>query len=182
MSATLLLFTSSPIPRAGSQHSSLSTQSIQNGVLLVPDVACTPTETTKTTNLPIPTSLPSDPPPPTASKPPDLSFFVDPQVEEVAAQYASPPFFGRTFSHARPTRTPSNATHEIRTQRLSRPVPAARRKRRIEERISAESTEKNNPPQDLLIIERVDHFPFPSYPADVFQKSEGWIETPQNCG
>jgi hypothetical protein len=43
--------------------------------------------TMETTKLPIPTPLPSDPPPPTAFKHPCFSFSVDPQSEEASTQH-----------------------------------------------------------------------------------------------
>ena len=46
---------------------------------------------------------------------------------------------------------------------------------------AAERTQKKNPAQYLLTIEQMveNDYPVPSYLADVFTKSEGWIETPQ---
>jgi hypothetical protein len=50
-----------------------------------------------------------------------------------------------------------------------------------QEHISAERTQNKNPAQYLLTIEQMVEYdyPVPSYLADVFQKPEGWIDTPQ---
>jgi len=46
---------------------------------------------------------------------------------------------------------------------------------------TAERTAKKDPSQHLLTVEQMveNDYPVPSYLADVFQKSDGWIETPQ---
>jgi RNA exonuclease 1 len=46
---------------------------------------------------------------------------------------------------------------------------------------AAEGTKNKNPAQHLLSVEQMveNDYPVPSYLADVFQKPEGWIETPQ---
>lgn len=45
---------------------------------------------------------------------------------------------------------------------------------------AAEKT-KSDPSQYLLTLEQMieNDYPIPSYMADVFQKPEGWVETPQ---
>jgi RNA exonuclease 1 len=162
-----------------------------------------PTSATKNPNLPIPIPLPSDTPPPTASEPPDLPSSVDPHSEEAAALYGGVPFITRTFSHACPTRAPGDATrmHSVLNTFFQTPVSGEEKKRRIQERVSgscpltlslssslqsltcsaAERTQKKSPTQYLLTVEQMveNDYPVPAYLADVFQKSEGWIETPQ---
>ena len=46
---------------------------------------------------------------------------------------------------------------------------------------SGERTQNKDPAQYLLTTEQMveNDYPVPSYLADVFQKPEGWIETPQ---
>ncbi|KAN0141756.1 hypothetical protein V8E53_000218 [Lactarius tabidus] len=146
-------------------------------VLLVPGLTSTvlslpplPTSATKNSNLPIPIPLPSDSPPPAVSDPPDLPSNVDPNSEEAAALYGGVPIITRTFSHACPTRAPGDT-----------PVSGEEKKRRIQERVSAERTQKKSPTQYLLTVEQMveNDYPVPAYLVDVFQKSEGWIETAQ---
>ncbi|KAI9434729.1 hypothetical protein H4582DRAFT_1881782 [Lactarius indigo] len=168
-----------------------NTQSIQKlVVLLIPGLTSTvlslpppPTSATKNPNLPIPIPLPSDPPPPSPSKPPDLPSSIDPHSEEAAALYGGVPFITSTFSHACPTRAPGDSTrmHSVLNTFFQTPVSGEEKKRRIQERISAERTQKKDPAQYLLTVEQMveNDYPVPSYLADVFTKSEGWIETPQ---
>ncbi|KAH9061888.1 hypothetical protein EDB87DRAFT_383981 [Lactarius vividus] len=168
-----------------------NTQSIQKlVVLLIPGLTSTvlslpplPTSATENPHLPIPIPLPSDPPPPSPSKPPDLPSSVDSQSEEAAALYGGVPFIARTFSHACPTRAPGDTTrmHSVLNTFFQTPVSGEEKKRRLQERISAERTQKKNPAQYILTTEQMveNDYPVPSYLADVFTKSEGWIETPQ---
>ncbi|KAH8999593.1 hypothetical protein EDB86DRAFT_2908694 [Lactarius hatsudake] len=168
-----------------------NTQSIQKlVVLLIPGLTSTvlslpplPTSATENPNLPIPIPLPSDPPPPTPSKPPDIPSSVDSHSEEAAALYGGVPFIARTFSHACPTRAPGDTTrmHSVLNTFFQTPVSGEEKKRRLQERISAERTQKKNPAQYILTTEQMveNDYPVPSYIADVFTKSEGWIETPQ---
>ncbi|KAN0141760.1 hypothetical protein V8E53_000222 [Lactarius tabidus] len=159
-------------------------------VILAPGLTSTalslpplPTPATKNPNLPIPIPLPSDPPPPAVSDPPDLPSNVDPNSEEAAALYGGVPFITRTFSHACPTRAPGDATHmhSVLNTFFQTPVSGEEKKRRIQERVSAELTQKKSPTQYLLTVEQMveNDYPVPAYLVDVFQKSEGWIETPQ---
>ncbi|KAH9055829.1 hypothetical protein EDB83DRAFT_2293073 [Lactarius deliciosus] len=168
-----------------------NTQSIQKlVVLLIPGLTSTvlslpplPTSATENPNLPIPIPLLSDAPPPTPSKPPDLPSSVDSHSEEAAAIYGGVPFIARTFSHACPTRAPGDTTrmHSVLNTFFQTPVSGEEKKRRLQERISAERTQKKNPAQYILTTEQMveNDYPVPSYIADVFTKSEGWIETPQ---
>ncbi|KAH9025150.1 ribonuclease H-like protein [Lactarius hengduanensis] len=168
-----------------------NTQSIQKLiVLLIPGLTSTvlslpplPTSATENPNLPIPIPLLSDPPPPTPSKPPDLPSSVDSHSEEAAALYGGVPFIARTFSHACPTRAPGDTTrmHSVLNTFFQTPVSGEEKKRRLQERISAERTQKKSPAQYILTTEQMveNDYPVPSYLADVFTKSEGWIETPQ---
>jgi hypothetical protein len=97
-----------------------------------------PTSATKNPNLPIPIPLPSDPPPSTASEPPDLPASVEPNSEEAAALYGGVPFITRTFSHACPTRASGDATrmHSVLNTFFQTPVSGEEKMRRIQERIS----------------------------------------------
>ncbi|KAH9037515.1 hypothetical protein EDB85DRAFT_2072974 [Lactarius pseudohatsudake] len=168
-----------------------NTQSIQKLiVLLIPGLTSTvlslpplPTSATENPNLPIPIPLLSDPPPPTPSKPPDLPSSVDSHSEEAAALYGGVPFIARTFSHACPTRAPGDTTrmHSVLNTFFQTPVSGEEKKRRLQERISAERTQKKSPAQYILTTEQMveNDYPVPSYLADVFTKSEGWVETPQ---
>lgn len=47
--------------------------------------------------------------------------------------------------------------------------------------ITAERREEKNPTLYLLKLEQMieNDYPIPSYLADVFQKPEGWVETPE---
>ncbi|KAI9435894.1 hypothetical protein BJY52DRAFT_1207341 [Lactarius psammicola] len=162
-----------------------NTQSIQKlVVLLVPGLTSTvlslpplPTSATENPNLPIPIPRTLDPPPPTPSEPPDFSS-VDPHSEEATALYGSVPFIARTFSHACPTRVPDDTTriYSVLNTFYQTPVSGEVKKGRIQERIP-----KKEPAQYLLTVEKMveNDYPVPSYLADVFQKSEGWIEMPQ---
>ncbi|KAN0141687.1 hypothetical protein V8E53_000149 [Lactarius tabidus] len=152
-----------------------NTQSIQKLiVLLVTGLTSTvlslpplPTSATKNPNLPIPIPLPSDPPPPAVSETPDLPSNVDPDSEEAEALYGGVPFITRTFSHACPTHAPGVAT---RMHSVLNTFPGG-----------PERTQKKSPAQYLLTVAQMveNDYPVPAYLADVFQKSEGWIETPQ---
>ncbi|KAI9445645.1 hypothetical protein BJY52DRAFT_1206691 [Lactarius psammicola] len=156
-----------------------NTESIQKYVvLLISGLTSTvlslpplPTSAKENPILPIPIPHTLDPPPPTPSEPPDFSSSVDPHSEEAAALYGGVPFIARMFSHACPTRVPGDTTRIYST-----PVSGEEKKRRIQERIS-----EKEPAQYFLTIEQMveDDYPIPSYLADVIQKSEGWIETPQ---
>ncbi|KAN0141726.1 hypothetical protein V8E53_000188 [Lactarius tabidus] len=141
-----------------------NTQSIQKlVVLLVPGLTSTvlslpplPTSAMKNPNLPIPIPLPSGLPPPTVSEPPDLPFNVDPNSEEAATSYGGVPFITRTFSHAYPTRAPGDATrmHSVLNAFFQTSVSGEEKKRLIQERVSAERTQKKSPAQYLLTVER----------------------------
>lgn len=87
--------------------------------------------------------------------------------------------------------------HSVLNTFFQTPVSGEEKKRRIQERISGsclpspphsgrlytsgERTQNKNPAQYLLTTEQMveNDYPVPSYLADVFQKSEGWIELPQ---
>jgi RNA exonuclease 1 len=178
-------------------------------VLLVPGLTFTvlslpplPTSATENPNLPIAIPLPPDPV--TSSPPslPDLPSSVDPRSEEAAALYGGIPFIARTFSHACPTRAPGDANrmHSVLNTFFQAPVSGEEKKRRLQERIAgssstfnfffslvdithviAERVGKKDPAQYLLTVEQMidNEYPVPSYIADVFQKPDGWIETPQ---
>ncbi|KAI9432797.1 hypothetical protein H4582DRAFT_2083191 [Lactarius indigo] len=162
-----------PHHRAGSEYS------IQKlVVLLIPGLTSTvlslpppPPRLRRTLIYPYHTT-PSDPPPPSPSKPPDLPSSIDPHSEEAAALYGGVPFITSTFSHACPTRAPGDSTrmHSVLNTFFQTPVSGEEKKRRIQERISAERTQKKDPAQYLLTVEQMVENDYPVL---------RWIETPQ---
>ncbi|KAI0293180.1 hypothetical protein B0F90DRAFT_1670908 [Multifurca ochricompacta] len=159
-------------------------------VLLVPGLTSTvlslpplPTSATENPNLPIPIPLPSDSPPSTQPAPSDLPSSIDPRSEEAAALYGGVPFIARTFSHACPTFAPGDTIrmHSVLNTFFQAPVSGEEKKRRLQERIAAERTGNKDPSQYLLTVEQMieNDYPIPSYLADVFEKPDSWIETPQ---
>ncbi|KAH9958157.1 hypothetical protein BC827DRAFT_1362457 [Russula dissimulans] len=169
----------------------INPQSVQKVVvLLVPGLTSTvlslppiPTAATANPNVPISIPPPSDPPTPTPSIPADLPSSIDPRSEEAAALYGGIPFIARTFSHACPTRAPGDSfrMHSVLNTFFQAPVTGEEKKRRLQERIAAERTAKKDPSTYLLSTEQMieNDYPVPSYLADVFEKPDGWMETPQ---
>ncbi len=113
---------------------------IKNPVVLVPGLTSTvlslpplPTSATENPNLYIAIPLPSSPPSPVPSSPPDLPSSIDPRLEEAAALYGGIPFITRTFSHACPTRAPSdvNRMHTVLNTFFQVPVSGEEKKRRM---------------------------------------------------
>ncbi|KAF8143342.1 ribonuclease H [Mycena galopus ATCC 62051] len=92
------------------------------------------------------------------------------------------PFIASTFSHACPTRAPGDLTrmHSILTAFFQGPITAAELKKRVTTQ-NSERTREKDPAQYLLTLEQMleNEYPIPSYMADVFQKPDGWIETPE---
>ncbi|KAF8134342.1 hypothetical protein EV363DRAFT_1396762 [Boletus edulis] len=86
------------------------------------------------------------------------------------------PFIASTFSHACPTRAPGD-----QTRMYSVPVSSEEKKRRIEARIASERAFDKDPSLYLLTLQQMieNDYPIPSYMADVFEKPDGWVETPQ---
>ena len=116
------------------------------------------------------------------------------------------PFIGKTFSHACPTRAPGDQTrmHSVLSAFFQSPVSGEEKKRRILERVKcnvldvfyasfvlmcfvsvtfrvAEQAQEKTPMRYLLTQEQMieNDYPIPSYIADVFEKPEGWKETPK---
>ncbi|KAJ6493808.1 ribonuclease H [Mycena vulgaris] len=93
------------------------------------------------------------------------------------------PFIASTFSHACPTRAPGDQTrmHSILTAFFQGPITAAEMKKRTSNKDTTQRTREKDPAQYLLTLEQMveNEYPIPSYMADVFQKPEGWIETPE---
>lgn len=184
----------------GSQY----TQVIQKlVVLLVPGLTSKstvlslpllPTSATKNPSLPIlPIPLPSDPPRPTACNPPPPplpSISTPKRPRRCMAAFRSSHV---RFPHACPTRAPGDAIriHSVLNTHL---FPDTRRWRGENETdigvhfwfvsshlssllsftcTAAERSHNKSPVQYILTR------PFPSYLADVSQKPEGWMETPQ---
>ncbi|KAI9508061.1 hypothetical protein F5148DRAFT_1284472 [Russula earlei] len=166
-------------------------QSIQKlVVLLIPGLTSTvlslppiPTAATENPNVPISIPHPLDLPTSTLSAPADLPSTIGPRSEEAAALYGGIPFIARTFSHACPTRAPGDAfrMHSVLNTFFQAPVSGEEKKRRLQERIAAERTEKKDATRHVLTVEQMveNDYPVPSYLADVFKMPDGWIETPQ---
>ncbi|GJE92989.1 ribonuclease H-like protein [Phanerochaete sordida] len=93
------------------------------------------------------------------------------------------PFIAKTFSHACPTHAPGDQTrmHSVLSAFFQAPVSGEEKKRRILERVASERSQEKSPLRYLLTTEQMleNDYPVPSYIAETFQKSEGWVETPQ---
>ncbi|KAJ7762487.1 ribonuclease H [Mycena metata] len=93
------------------------------------------------------------------------------------------PFIASTFSHACPTRAPGDQTrmHSILTAFFQGPITSAELKKRVATQTDSQRTREKDPAQYLLTLEQMveNEYPIPSYVAEVFQKPDGWIETPQ---
>ncbi|KAI0766795.1 hypothetical protein BC629DRAFT_1292810 [Irpex lacteus] len=93
------------------------------------------------------------------------------------------PFVGKTFSHACPTRAPGDQTrmHSVLGAFFQSSVSGEEKKRRILERVQSERAQEKTPTRYLLTREQMieNDYPIPSYIADVFEKQEGWKETPE---
>ncbi|KAF8971279.1 hypothetical protein BDZ97DRAFT_1914265 [Flammula alnicola] len=95
---------------------------------------------------------------------------------------ANIPFIASTFSHACPTRAPGDQTrmHSVLSSFFTGPVSGEEKKRRLTQRVQSEIN-KSDPTQYLLSLEQMieNEYPIPSYLADVFEKSSGWLESPE---
>ncbi|KAG6375627.1 hypothetical protein JVT61DRAFT_3195 [Boletus reticuloceps] len=93
------------------------------------------------------------------------------------------PFIASTFSHACPTRAPGDQTrmYSVLGDFFQGPVSSEEKKRRIEARIASERAFDKDPSLYLLTLQQMieNDYPIPSYMADVFEKPDGWVETPQ---
>ncbi|KAG9316876.1 ribonuclease H-like domain-containing protein [Chiua virens] len=93
------------------------------------------------------------------------------------------PFIASTFSHACPTRAPGDQTrmYSVLGSFFQGPVSGEEKKRRIEARIASERAFDKDPSLYLLSLQQMveNDYPIPSYMADVFEKPQGWVETPQ---
>ncbi|KAJ7587008.1 ribonuclease H [Mycena floridula] len=120
-----------------------------------------PTSATSNPNVPIPIPLPPRP---------------------SSGIMASVPFIASTFSHACPTRAPGDQTrmHSVFGTFFSSPVTGAEKKRQMEVKQASERIHGKDAMQYLLTLEQMieNDYPIPSYMADVFEKPEGWVETP----
>ncbi|KZT05155.1 ribonuclease H-like protein [Laetiporus sulphureus 93-53] len=91
------------------------------------------------------------------------------------------PFISQTFSHACPTRAPGdqNRMHSVLDAFFQGPITGEEKKRRIMERVNSECAWEKTPMRYLLTTEQMieNDYPIPSYVADVFEKSLGWVET-----
>ncbi|KAF5346349.1 hypothetical protein D9758_011478 [Tetrapyrgos nigripes] len=93
------------------------------------------------------------------------------------------PFIASTFSHACPTKAPGDQTrmHSILSTFFSCPITTAERKRRMEQQQHNGRLRDQDPSQYLLTVEQMieNEYPVPSYMASVFEKTPGWVETPE---
>ncbi|KAH0828120.1 hypothetical protein J3R83DRAFT_3791 [Lanmaoa asiatica] len=93
------------------------------------------------------------------------------------------PFIASTFSHACPTRAPGDQTrmYSVLGTFFQGPVSSEEKKRRIEARIASERAFDKDPSLYLLSLQQMieNDYPIPSYMADIFDKPDGWVETPQ---
>ncbi|KAF8644810.1 hypothetical protein AX16_008267 [Volvariella volvacea WC 439] len=93
------------------------------------------------------------------------------------------PFVASTFSHACPTRAPGDQMrmHSALSTFFNGPISAEEKKKRIAQRLASEQGNIKDPMQYRLTLEQMieNDYPIPSYMADVFEKPEGWIETPE---
>ncbi|TFL03120.1 ribonuclease H-like domain-containing protein [Pterulicium gracile] len=93
------------------------------------------------------------------------------------------PFIPSRFSHACPTRAPGEQTrmHSILSTFFSGPVTGEEKKKRLAERLASERSMQNDPSRYLLPLDQMieNDYPIPSYMADVFEKSAGWLEVPE---
>ncbi|KAF8444970.1 hypothetical protein L210DRAFT_3394720 [Boletus edulis BED1] len=93
------------------------------------------------------------------------------------------PFIASTFSHACPTRAPGDQTrmYSVLGNFFQGPVSSEEKKRRIEARRASERAFDKDPSLYLLTLQQMieNDYPIPSYMADVFEKPDGWVETPQ---
>ncbi|EKM52741.1 uncharacterized protein PHACADRAFT_261348 [Phanerochaete carnosa HHB-10118-sp] len=93
------------------------------------------------------------------------------------------PFIAKTFSHACPTQAPGDQTrmHSVLSEFFQAPVSGEEKKRRILERVSSERSQEKSPLRYLLTTEQMleNDYPVPSYIAETFEKTEGWVETPK---
>ncbi|KAF9483125.1 hypothetical protein BDN70DRAFT_350828 [Pholiota conissans] len=101
---------------------------------------------------------------------------------DLASGAASIPFIASTFSHACPTRAPGDQTrmHSVLSSFFTGPVSGEEKKRRLMQRVQSEIN-KSDPMRYLLTLEQMieNDYPIPSYMADVFEKPQGWVETPE---
>ncbi|KAH9837573.1 uncharacterized protein C8Q71DRAFT_753278 [Rhodofomes roseus] len=118
-----------------------------------------PTSATANPNLPLPVPLPAE------------------------GSSSGLPFIGRTFSHACPTRAPGDQTrmHSVLNSFFQGPITGEEKKKRLIERVNSERAWEKTPMRYILSTELMieNDYPVPSYIAEVFEKSPGWVETPQ---
>ncbi|KAL0067560.1 hypothetical protein AAF712_005275 [Marasmius tenuissimus] len=93
------------------------------------------------------------------------------------------PFIASTFSHACPTRAPGDQSrmHSVLSTFFNGPISSTEKKKRMAEKEMSEIVGNKDPEQYLLTLEQMieNDYPVPSYMADIFQKSPGWVETPE---
>ncbi|KAF8905308.1 hypothetical protein CPB85DRAFT_1315585 [Mucidula mucida] len=133
---------------------------LTNELLCLPPISTSPLVNP---NVPIPIPLPSKP-----------------------GSTTGVPFIASTFSHACPTRAPGDQSrmHSILNSFFTIPLSTTEKTKRdamTKIVLSAERQHRGGPSQYLLTLEQMieNDYPIPSYMADVFQKPEGWLETPE---
>ncbi|THU83469.1 ribonuclease H [Dendrothele bispora CBS 962.96] len=94
------------------------------------------------------------------------------------------PFIASTFSHACPTRAPGDQTrmHSILSTFFSCPITNAEKQRRMQQQQQQNGRERDqDPSQYVLSVEQMieNEYPVPSYMSSVFEKTPGWVETPE---
>ncbi|KAG6835567.1 hypothetical protein H0H93_016959 [Arthromyces matolae] len=93
------------------------------------------------------------------------------------------PFIAATFSHACPTRAPGDQTrmHSVLGGFFHGPVSGEERNKRATMRLLSENIKNQDPEQYLLTLEQMidNEYPIPSYMADVFERPDDWMETPE---
>ncbi|KAL0957077.1 hypothetical protein HGRIS_003174 [Hohenbuehelia grisea] len=124
-----------------------------------------PTSATTNPNLPLAIPLPT--------KPSDDS-------EKLPAGV---PFIASTFSHACPTRAPGDQTHmySVLSAFFQGPISFEERKKRLVEKLASERGPSKGPSEYMIPLEQMveNDYPIPSYMADIFEKPDGWVETPE---
>lgn len=122
--------------------------------------------------------------PSTATSNPNLPLAIPlPPIPTDGVSCPSIPFIASTFSHACPTRAPGDQTHmhSVLSTFFQGPVSNEEKRKRLVQRLISENNSEKDPSQYILTREQMieNEYPIPSYIADVFEKSDGWVETPE---
>ncbi|KAG8214189.1 hypothetical protein J3R82DRAFT_10978 [Butyriboletus roseoflavus] len=129
----------------------------------------------------LPDFLALPPPPTSATANPNIPVAIPLPTESKKSPF---PFIASTFSHACPTRAPGDHTrmYSVLGAFFQGPLSGEEKKRRIEARIASERAFDKDPSLYLLSLQQMieNDYPIPSYMADIFDKPDGWVETPQS--